>query len=183
MYILPFESSPFVSLLLRFIAIQTSLVAVRRVCSWRSSTEHVRKLFMLLRWIHLSNWRCQILSGICSEVTNCHQPCHHQITHHTEWLVTYCTSIKHYIIQTFFSTSPIHIISCSRFTTSFSLSERTCVNLCINKSLVQAFRSCPSSDVSPPAVLPTLVCTFSPLNSRSAGLANAYMDSQNLVLW
>ena len=27
--------------------------------------------------VYPSNQRCQILSGTCSEVTNCHRPCHH----------------------------------------------------------------------------------------------------------
>ena len=35
--------------------------------------------------------------------------------------------------------------------------ERTRVNTCVNKSLVQALESCPSSVVSLPAVLPNLV--------------------------
>ena len=38
--------------------------------------------------------------------------------------------------------------------------------------------SCPYSNVTPPAVLPTLV--HSHRNSKSAGLANAHMDSQKL---
>ena len=45
---------------------------------------------------------------------------------------------------------------------------------CIHKSLVQALESCPSSDVTPPAVLPTLVRTFSRGNSKSTGLANIH---------
>ena len=47
--------------------------------------------------------------------------------------------------------------------------ERTRVNTCINKSLVLALESYPSSDVTPPAVLPTFFCG----NSKSAGLASA----------
>ena len=54
----------------------------------------------------------------------------------------------------------------------------SCFNtpLCLNKSLVQALESCHSSDITPPAVLPTLV----PSLVKSAGLGNAYTDSQNL---
>ena len=49
---LPFETGPLVSLLLRITAVQTSVVAAMRVCSWRTSAEHAehaRKLFMLVR--------------------------------------------------------------------------------------------------------------------------------------
>ena len=53
--------------------------------------------------------------------------------------------------------------------------ERTCVNTYINKSLVQVLESCPSSDVTSPAALPTLV----PLLVK-AGLANAYIYSHKL---
>ena len=49
--------------------------------------------------------------------------------------------------------------------------ERMRVNACVNKSLVQALKS---SDVTPPSNL----STFSRKNSKSAGLVNAYMDSQ-----
>ena len=42
--------------------------------------------------IYPSNQRRQILSGTCSEVTNCHRPCYHRITHQREQLVTYCIS-------------------------------------------------------------------------------------------
>ena len=41
--------------------------------------------------IYLSNHMCQIFSGACSEVANCHRPC---ISYHREQLVTYCTSSK-----------------------------------------------------------------------------------------
>ena len=51
--------------------------------------------------------------------------------------------------------------------------------MCVNKSLVQSLESCPSSDVTPPAVLPTLVCMYL-LSWKFEGLANAYVDSQNL---
>ena len=54
------------------------------------------------------------------------------------------------------------------------------VNTSVHKSLVQALESWPSSDVTPPAVLPTLVLIFARGNSKSAGLANAYMNSQKL---
>ena len=51
--------------------------------------------------------------------------------------------------------------------------ERTRVNTSVNKSLVQALESCPSSDAN--------LSTFSRENSKSAGLANAYMHgSQKL---
>ena len=50
--------------------------------------------------------------------------------------------------------------------------ERTRVNTCVNKSLVQALESCPSSDANH--------STLSRENSKLAGLANAYMDSQKL---
>ena len=43
------------------------------------------------------------------------------------------------------------------------------INACINKSLVQALESCLSSDVTPPAVLPTLVS--SPVEIRKGQLA------------
>ena len=52
------------------------------------------------------------------------------------------------------------------------------VNTCVNKSLVQALESCPSSDTTPPAVLPNFV--HSRENSKSAGIATANMDSQKL---
>ena len=35
--------------------------------------------------------------------------------------------------------------------------ERTRINMCINELLVQVLESCPSSDVTPPALLPNLV--------------------------
>ena len=54
--------------------------------------------------------------------------------------------------------------------------ERMRVNTCVNKSLVQALESCPSSATFCSANL----STFSYGNSKSAGLANAYMDSQKL---
>ena len=50
--------------------------------------------------------------------------------------------------------------------------------MCVNKLLVQALESCPSSDATPPAVLPTSVPSRE--NSKSAGIANANMDSQKL---
>ena len=81
--VLPFESGPLISLLLRVTAIQTSLVTAT-VCKWGPAR----------------NAR----------------------------------------------------LSCLR-----RCDERTHINTCVNKSLVQVPESCPSSDVSPPAVLPTSV--------------------------
>ena len=42
------------------------------------------------------------------------------------------------------------------------------VNTCVNKSLVLALESCPSSDVTPPAVLPTLVPSLLEIQSQLA---------------
>ena len=47
--------------------------------------------------IYPSNQRCQILSGTCSEVTNCHRPCYHQITHQREQLVTTSSKLLSYV--------------------------------------------------------------------------------------
>ena len=49
--------------------------------------------------------------------------------------------------------------------------ERTRINTCVNKSLVQTLESCPSSDAS--AVLPTLIPSIVKIRSH-AGLVNAY---------
>ena len=46
--------------------------------------------------------------------------------------------------------------------------ERTRVNTCVNKSLVQALESCPSSGVTPPAVLPNLVPSLVEIRSQLA---------------
>ena len=51
----------------------------------------------------------------------------------------------------------------------------TCVN---NKSLVQALESCPFSEVTPCTCCSANLSTFYQENSKSAGLVNAYMDSQ-----
>ena len=42
------------------------------------------------------------------------------------------------------------------------------VNTCVNKSQVQALESCPSSDVTPPAVLPNLVPPLMEIRSQLA---------------
>ena len=54
---------------------------------------------------------------------------------------------------------------------------RTRVITCVNKSLVQALESCPSSEVTPCTCCSANLSTFSRENSKSAGLVNAYMDS------
>ena len=46
--------------------------------------------------------------------------------------------------------------------------ERTRANTCVNKSLVMALESCPSSDVTPPAVLPTLMSSLVEIQSQLA---------------
>ena len=59
--------------------------------------------------------------------------------------------------------------------------ERMHTNVCVNKSVFQfqAFTSCPS-DVTPLTVSSAKLITFSLGNSKSAGLVNAYLDSQKL---
>ena len=52
----------------------------------------------------------------------------------------------------------------------------TRVNTCVNKLLVQALENCPSSDATPPAVLPSLVLSCE--NLKSGGLANANMEAK-----
>ena len=47
----------------------------------------------------------------------------------------------------------------------------------VNKSLVQALESCPSSEVIPCTCCSANLSTFSWENSKSDGLVNAYMDS------
>ena len=58
--------------------------------------------------------------------------------------------------------------------------ERTHVNTCVNKSLVQVLESCPSSDFIPCTCCSANFSTFSRENLKSAGLVSAYMDSQKL---
>ena len=48
---------------------------------------------------------------------------------------------------------------------------------CVNKSLIQALASCPSSEVTPCTCCSANLNTFSRENSKSAGIVNAYMDS------
>ena len=55
--------------------------------------------------------------------------------------------------------------------------ERTRVITRVNKSLVQALDSCPSSEVTPCTCCSANLSTSSRENSKSAGLVNAYMDS------
>ena len=55
--------------------------------------------------------------------------------------------------------------------------ERTRIITCVNKSLVHALESCPSSEVTPRTCCSANLSTFSRENSKSAGLVNAYIDS------
>ena len=56
--------------------------------------------------------------------------------------------------------------------------ERTHVNTCVNKSLVQALESCPSSDVTPCTCCSANLSTFSRVNSKSAGLYSKCIHGQ-----
>ena len=74
---------------------------------------------------------------------------------------------------------------CSRITSAERMrkllhrcDERTSVYTCINKSLFQALKSCPSSGVTPCTCCSVNLSTFSRGNSKSAGIANACVDSQ-----
>ena len=57
--------------------------------------------------------------------------------------------------------------------------ERTCVITCVNKSLVHALESCPSSEVTPRTCCSANLSTFSRENSKSAGLVMHISTAKN----